>query len=121
MLLLKLLKNTKINELIKIHGPSEKIIDFKPNHILWKSLIDIKSNFQKRGIEYIIVLQPIHPNMKNYSILFYEKLAEFISSNDELTIYNWSQLLSKEDFIDHIHTNEKGRDKLTKELKKIIN
>ena len=75
----------------------------------------------KKGVTYSIVISPNHPKMTNYSNQFYISLDSFIAKNKELNIYNFTQILDDNQFLDHAHPNAKGREQMTNELKKVIN
>ena len=113
--------NNEVDDLIKMYNPSVKKVQFKFNTELLLTIIRCKYYFMEKGIQYTMVVSPIHPKMNNYSFQFYKNLNDFVIQNKDLRISNFSQLLIEEDFIDHAHPNEKGRNKMTLELKKVIN
>lgn len=110
----------EIHRLIALHGPLHKVVHFESHENTIKQLTMIKTHLLTRNIDYKIVILPIHPDMTNYTSSFYRQLQQYDFSLQGLDVTNYTRLLEKEDFIDHVHPNEKGREKLTEAIQKMI-
>ncbi len=77
----------------------------------------------KKGAKYVVVIAPINPELDNYKKEYFEGIDTFCKKQSfpNIQIINFSDLLTKDDFVDHIHPSESGANKITNELAKILN
>ena len=107
----------RLTMLINIHGPQELINHFYISQLKLNIIKKSQQMFQKKGIEYYLIIEPINPAIENYNQNYKSELKEYINHNNELKIIDLSTFLTADDFIDHIHINKTGRDKITEYLK----
>lgn len=95
----------------KVPLQNQKILEY-----YWKRL-------NKHGIKLYVLVLPEHPNQIKLSDIGYyenleEDLASLINGKENFHIINFYNLLSKDDFVDHIHPYQTGAYKLTDALAK---
>lgn len=110
----------KLDFFITSFGPKEKLETFIPSQIKIEILERSRYFFESNNQNYTIILMPKNPVIKNYTSEFYRNLKSKINNIKDINIIDLSTFLEKEDFIDLIHINKKGRDKITQKLKSFI-
>jgi hypothetical protein len=109
--------------LIKQFNPQKPKTDFNFNPIKLEVIKRIAEKLSKNNIEYVVVFSPINPDLGNYTDRYLALIDSFaLAQKIPNTIFiNLSQLLEKDDFVDHFHPSTSGAQKITQELAKTLN
>lgn len=73
----------------------------------------VKAYFDKKGIEYVIILMPINPDDCSDAASAYVKTQEMITKETGIKVINLTGLLPVEDFYDAVHANHHGAEVLS--------
>jgi hypothetical protein len=80
---------------------------------------DARIYFDSKGIQYIVAISPINPDLDGYSDVFMKGLKqELFSLSKYVGIIDFSTELSSDEFVDHWHPSLKGAEKLSRLLAK---
>lgn len=106
--------------LIKQFNPPESVQAFEPDSIKWKLIQKVGRHLKEQNIEYVVLLAPLNPELNNYKEHYFKELDAFINCHPlpNVRFINMSTLLSKEEFVDHVHPSGEGASKITDELAK---
>ena len=116
----KKVSKEKLDWLIKAYTPEIELNHYDVANVK-VNLIKRNAAFWKaKNIDYTVIINPINPEIKNYTTEFKTDLKQKLNTIGGVKIIDLSTFLNAEDFIDHVHINKKGRDKITKFLKNKI-
>jgi hypothetical protein len=109
--------------LIRQFNPQTSVSDFSLDSTKLALIKKIGEFVNAKGAKYIVVIAPINPELDNYKNEYFEGIDNFCKKQSfpNIQFINFSNLLTKDDFVDHIHPSESGANKITNELAKILN
>jgi hypothetical protein len=117
------LKNQQLQPLIKQHNPIKPLYNLKIDSIKIEIIKRTASYLKEKNTQYIVVFTPLNPDLYNFNKDYHASIDSFCVNTKIANAHfiNFSNLLSKDQFVDHLHPSSDGAIKITSELAKILN
>ncbi|HAR19082.1 MAG TPA: hypothetical protein DCR46_00345 [Cytophagales bacterium] len=117
------LNDQQLQALIKQNNPTKALYNLKIDSIKIEIIKRTAAYLKEKNTRYIVVFTPLNPELINFKTGYHASIDSFCNHSKiaNVRFVNFSHLLTKDQFVDHLHPSENGAIQITSELAKKLN
>lgn len=117
------LNDQQLQSVLEQHNPNKPLASLKLDSIKIEVIKRTAKFLKEKNTQYIVVFTPLNPDLYNFKKGYHASIDSFCVNTKIANAHfiNFSNLLSKDQFVDHLHPSSDGAIKITSELAKILN
>ena len=117
------LNDQQLQALIKQNNPTKALYNLKIDAIKREIIKRTAAYLKEKKTRYRVVFTPLNPELSNFKTGYHASIDSFCNHSKiaNVRFVNFSHLLTKDQFVDHLHPSENGAIQITSDLAKKLN